>query len=83
MTNRIIDKNAIYHIVNIHIKNPEEIEYPFVRIGESSYYSLLYVDKRGLLQKVDDKFNETSMEPICSCCTHTFNGKKFTKKYQK
>lgn len=54
----------------------------YIRVGESTYYSTLYVDEKGLLQYVDKTINETTLEPSCKCCTHTFNGKKFTKKYK-
>ena len=53
-----------------------------VLVGESSYYSGLYVDDSGLLQIVNPRVNETTLEPTCSCCTHTFNGVVFTKKLQ-
>ena len=53
----------------------------FVRLGESSYYSGLYVDANGLLQIVNPSLNESSVAPLCSCCTHTFNGKRFTQIY--
>ncbi len=54
----------------------------YIRVGESTYYSSLYVDDKGLLQYVDKSINENTLEPFCKCCTHTFNGKRFTKKYK-
>lgn len=51
-----------------------------VRVGESSYFNGLYVDEAGLLRKVADVALE-SLKPTCVCCTHTFNGKQFTRKY--
>lgn len=54
----------------------------YVRIGESTYYSRLTVDENGLLQKVDKTFGPQSLEPTCPCCTHTFNGVPFTKKFR-
>lgn len=45
-----------------------------VRVGESTYYSGLYVDENGLLQKVNPDFSVADLEPSCRCCTHTFNG---------
>ena len=53
-----------------------------VLVGESSYYSGLYVDESGLLQIVNPIVNETTLDPSCSCCTHSFNGVVFTKKYR-
>jgi hypothetical protein len=53
----------------------------FVRMGESSYYSGLYVDDDNRLAKVDADLGVEAMKPVCSCCTHTFNGVPFTRKY--
>lgn len=54
---------------------------PFVRIGESSYYSGLHVDEDNRLRLVDPMLRVEDMEPACACCTHTFNGVPFTRKY--
>jgi hypothetical protein len=54
----------------------------YVMVGESSYYSGLYVDDDGILRKVAPEIGPETLEPRCNCCTHTFNGKKFTKKYK-
>ena len=53
----------------------------YVLIGESSYYSGLYVDENKILQLVAPEISEETLEPTCPCCTHTFNGVPFTKKY--
>lgn len=70
----------IYWMVSKN-KNKDDLS-GYIRVGESTYYSTLYVDEKGLLQYVDKSINETTLEPNCKCCTHTFNGKKFTKKYK-
>lgn len=54
---------------------------PFVRIGESSYCSGLFVDAENRLRLVDPDLRVEHMEPSCACCTHTFNGVPFTRKY--
>ncbi|MCY9861590.1 hypothetical protein OTK49_03535 [Vibrio coralliirubri] len=54
----------------------------YFRAGESSYYSTLYVDSGGNLQIVDTSVNENTLSPTCQCCTHTFNGKVFNKKFK-
>jgi len=54
----------------------------FVRLGESTYYSGLYVDADDRLQAVNPELGPHNMEPSCSCCTHTFNGVRFTRKYR-
>ncbi|TPI21349.1 hypothetical protein [Mesorhizobium sp. B4-1-1] len=55
---------------------------PFVRIGENSYYSGLYVDEDNRLALVDPGLRLEDMRPSCSCCTHTFNGKPFVREYE-
>jgi len=52
-----------------------------VRVGESTYFSGLYVDERGLLQAVDPNLSVVDLYPLCGCCTHTFNGKPFTNRF--
>ena len=54
----------------------------FVRVGESSYYSGLYVDDSGFLQRVNPKLEPSSLAPNCKCCTHTFNGIRFTQPFR-
>lgn len=71
---RINDRSIITWMID------EEQDY--VRVNESTYFSSLYIDEEGLLQIVNKSINENSLEPSCDCCTHTFNGKLFTKKYK-
>jgi hypothetical protein len=52
-----------------------------VRVGEASYYSGLFVDEQGLLRAVDPTLGPSSLTPHCKCCTHTFNGVRFTREY--
>jgi hypothetical protein len=59
---------------------PEE-EHEYVRTGESSYFSGLRVDERGLLQVVNPAVGPGSLAPLCKCCTHTFNGARFTRPF--
>ena len=54
----------------------------YVRVGESSYYSGLYVDADSRLQQVNPSVGPETLEPSCACCTHTFNGVPFTKRYR-
>jgi hypothetical protein len=49
----------------------------YVRVGESSYFSGLYVDDNSILQIVNPDLKARDLKPFCSCCTHTFNGKLF------
>lgn len=59
---------------------PEE-EREYVRTGESSYFSGLKVDENGMLQIVNPKLGPGSLSPFCKCCTHTFNGVRFTRSF--
>lgn len=54
---------------------------PFVRIGENSWFSGLYVDGDNRLALVDPDLSIDDMKPRCGCCTHTFNGERFTQAY--
>ena len=58
----------------------EEEKQPFVRIGENSFFSGLYVDENNRLSLVDLDLRVEHMEPSCSCCTHTLNGVPFVRK---
>jgi hypothetical protein len=53
----------------------------YVLVGDSSYYSGLYVDGAGLLQVVNPSLSPSSFIPLCKCCTHTFNGVRFTRPF--
>ncbi len=74
---RLDTPDPIFWLVARH----EDDERPFVRAGQSSYFSGLRVDADGVLVKVDPDVDETSIAPFCSCCTHTFNGTRFTQKF--
>lgn len=54
---------------------------PFICIGESTYFSGLYVDDAGRLAKVAPDLRNEDLSPNCACCTHTFNGVVFVRKY--
>ena len=45
-----------------------------VRMGESAYYSGLYVDDDNILRKVEPALTAATFKVHCDCCTHTFNG---------
>ncbi len=52
-----------------------------VRVGESSYFSGLFVDERNVLRRVDPELRVEALRPACGCCTHTFNGVRFPQKW--
>ena len=53
----------------------------FFRSDENSYFSGLFVDAAGLLQKVDPELTAGDMVPYCACCAHSFNGEPFGKEF--
>ena len=55
----------------------EDTKKEMVRVGESSYFSGLFVDSAGILQLSNPTLRAANMAPFCTCCTHTFNGKVF------
>ncbi len=69
--NRLDKPAPIFYLVALYRKNWQS----YVCCGESSYYySELYVDERGILQKVNPAFTAEDVPVICRCCTYTFNG---------
>lgn len=70
---RLDRPDPIFWLVALHEHERREM----VRMGESSYYSGLYVDEAGILRVVNPDLRAKDLEPYCSCCTHTFNGVRF------
>ena len=75
---RLDKQEPIYWLVSLTRKDAREV----VGIGESSYFSGLFVNEDGNLQVVAPEITEESLEPQCSCCTHTFNGLPFTQEFK-
>ena len=75
---RLNREDPLWYIV---ARSAEE-ERAFVRVGESSFFSGLKVDEAGLLAKVDPALSLDDMVPSCTCCTHTLNGKRFTRAFE-
>lgn len=67
---RIDKTEPIFWMVAIHAHEKEDM----VRMGESSYYSGLFVDDEGILQLSNPKLCPDDLKVYCTCCTHTFNG---------
>jgi hypothetical protein len=49
----------------------------YVRVGESSYFSGMFVNDEGILSLVEPELQPEKMQTSCTCCTHTFNGVRF------
>lgn len=75
---RLDRKDPIFWLVALR----ESDEKDYVCISEASYYSGLKVDEAGLLRVVNPAIDASSLEPTCRCCTHTFNGARFSRPYQ-
>jgi hypothetical protein len=60
----------------------EEDKEDTVRIGESTYWSGLYVDTNNTLQIANPNVTVNDLYPGCNCCTHTFNGIVFPNKFK-
>lgn len=70
---RLDKTEPIYWLV---AQNEDEKE-DYVRIGESTYFSGMYVDEDGKLQLTNPELKAVDLTPFCDCCTHTLNGKVF------
>lgn len=55
----------------------ENAKQDVVRIGESSYFSGMYIDDEGILQLSNPTLKPTELKHYCECCTHTFNGQVY------
>ena len=74
---RLDKKDPIFWMVALR----EHEQQQYIRVGESSYYSGLYVDQENCLRVVAPEIGAESLEPRCGCCTHTFNGVPFSKDF--
>jgi len=65
---RLDKADPIFWMVALNDSEKRDI----VRIGEATYYSGMYIDNEGLLQKANP--DAPTPIPSCSCCTYSFNG---------
>lgn len=79
---RLITDEPIWHMVENNKPNHQTYFNLGYFINEKSFYSKLFVDENGILQKKDPSITADSFTPSCPCYTHTFNGIRFTKKYK-
>lgn len=70
---RLDRPEPVFWMVALHESDKKE----YMGTGESTYFSGLWVDETGLLQKVNPHLTPEQMKPSCDCCTHTFNGVVF------
>ncbi len=67
---RLDKTDPIFWLVALNQNEKEDI----IRVGESTYYSGMYVDGAGILRLSNPTVKSTDLEHYCNCCTHTFNG---------
>ncbi len=72
-SSRLDKTEPIYWLVAMK----EEDEKEYVRTGESTYFSGMYVDDNEKLRLVNPELQAKNLTPFCDCCTHTLNGKVF------
>lgn len=70
---RLDRTEPIFWIVSLNHNKKED----FIRVGESSYYSGMFVDENGILQLSNAELKATDLKHFCECCTHTFNGIRY------
>jgi hypothetical protein len=74
---RLDEEAAIYRLVALDRRNGRCV----VRVGESSFYSGLFVDEAGTLLRVEPGPRNADLWPTCPCCTHTFDGERLVNAY--
>ncbi len=52
-----------------------------VRATENTCFSGLFIDENNRLAVVDPDLRVENMVPSCACCTHSFNGTPFIRKF--
>jgi len=67
---RLDQEAPIYWLV----ARSDEEKRELVRIGESSFYSGLFIDEHHILRQVNPALGPDDVDVTCSCCTYTLNG---------
>ena len=70
---RLDKTEPIFWLVALNKDDKKDV----IRVGESTYFSGLYVDDDGLLQRSNPEIRTTDLNHYCDCCTHTFNGQVY------
>lgn len=69
-----MDKSEpIFFLVTLNECNKQN----YVRVGESSYFSWMYVDNEWFLRLSNSDLVSEDIELLCNCCTYTLNGEVF------
>ena len=75
---RLDNKEPIFWMVALHECDKKS----YIRVNESTYFSGLFVNDDNRLELVDSNLTVDDMKPTCACCTHTFNGERYTQEYE-
>ena len=67
---RLDKTEPIFWVVALHQDDKKDI----VRVGESTFFSGMYINDENILQLSNPKLKPTDLKHYCNCCTHTFNG---------
>ena len=67
---RLDKTEPIFWLVALNEDDKQEV----IRVGESTYFSGMFVDEKGILQLANPGLKLTDLKHYCECCTHTFNG---------
>jgi hypothetical protein len=70
---RLDKTEPIFWLVALKAEDKED----YIGVGESTYFSGLFVDDEGILQFTKSILKPKDLKPFCTCCTHTFNGNVF------
>ncbi len=70
---RLDREEPIYWMVALRVDDRRDT----ILVGERTFFSGLYVDDEGVLRIVNPALRASDLEPLCACCTHTFNGVRF------
>lgn len=57
------------------VAHSQEEGQEYVRVGQSTFFSGMYVDQENKLALVNPSLTVEDIIPFCKCCTHTLNGK--------
>ncbi len=75
---RLDKQEPIFWLVALRKEEGKDV----VRVGESTYFSGLFVDEDNRLRVVAPEIGAQHLEPLCPCCTHTLNGHPFNRPYR-
>lgn len=70
---RLDKAEPIFWLVALNQQDKKDL----IRIGESTYFSGMFVDDEGILKLTNPTLKASDLQHYCECCTHTFNGVEY------